>query len=78
MQVSENQKFVSINKECKDEMAMWLVFFYSYNGKTMFLDEKFFLSNTLICILMLLNLKGLQVFMGGSISLVVFPKFGKL
>lgn len=42
MQVSENQKFVSINKECKDEMATWLVFFYSYNGKTMFLDEKFF------------------------------------
>lgn len=77
MQVLENQKFVSINKECKDEMAMWLVFFYSYNGKTMFL-EKFFLSNTLICILMLLNLKVLQVFMGGSISLVVFPNFGKL
>lgn len=47
MQVSENQKFVSINKECKDDMAMWLVFLDSYNGKTMFLDEKFISSNTL-------------------------------
>lgn len=45
--VSENQKFVSINKECKDDMAMWLVFLDSYNGKTMFLDETFILSNTL-------------------------------
>lgn len=47
MQVSENQKFVSINKEYKDDMAMWLVFLDSYNGKTMFLDEKFNSSNTL-------------------------------
>lgn len=37
MQVSENQKFVSINKECKDDVGMWLVF----------LDEKFISSNTL-------------------------------
>lgn len=28
-------------------MAMWLVFLDSYNGKTMFLDEKFISSNTL-------------------------------
>lgn len=47
MQVSENQKFISINKECKEDMAMWLVFLDSYNGKTMFLDEKFISSNTL-------------------------------
>lgn len=37
MHVSENQKFVLINKECKDDMGMWLVF----------LDEKFISSNTL-------------------------------
>lgn len=47
MQVSENQKFVSINKESKDDMAMWLVFLDSYYGKTIFLDEKFSSSNTL-------------------------------
>lgn len=47
MQVSENQKFVSTNKECNDDMAMWLVFLDSYNGKTMCLDEKFISSNTL-------------------------------
>lgn len=35
MQVSGNQKLVSIKKkECTDDMAMWLVFLENYNGKT--------------------------------------------
>lgn len=35
MQVSGNQKLVSIKKkECTDDMALWLVFLDNYNGKT--------------------------------------------
>lgn len=77
MQVSENQKFVSINKECKDDMAMWLVFLDSYNGKTMFLDEKFISSNTLHLCTDAAQSKGFAGIYGRQYSLVVFPKFGK-
>lgn len=41
MQVSENQKFVSISKECKDEMAMCLVFFTVTMAKLCFLRSFF-------------------------------------
>lgn len=77
MQVSENQKFVSINKECKDNMAMWLVFLDSYSGKTMFLDEKFISSNTLHLYFDAAQSKGFAGIYGRQYSLVVFPKFGK-
>lgn len=46
MQVSENQKFVAMNKKCKVDKAMWLVLLDWYNDKT-FLDENFMPSNTL-------------------------------
>jgi hypothetical protein len=47
MQVSENQEFLTITKECKDDMALWLLFLDNYNGKTMYLDEKFISNYTL-------------------------------
>ncbi|XP_062604208.1 uncharacterized protein LOC134266009 isoform X1 [Saccostrea cucullata] len=47
MKVSENQKFITIGLECKQDMFVWLTFLEKYNGKTMFLDEKFLSSNTL-------------------------------
>ena len=47
LQVSENQEFITISKECKDDMALWLVFLDNHNGKTMFLDEKFISSHAL-------------------------------
>lgn len=77
MKVSENQKFVSINKECKDDMAMWLVILDSYNGKTMFLDEKFISSKTLHLYTDAAQSKGFAGIYGRQYFLVVFPKFGK-
>ena len=47
LQVSENQEFITISKECKNDMALWLVFLDNHNGKTMFLDEKFITSHVL-------------------------------
>lgn len=47
MNVSKHQKFITISRECKDDMSMWLAFLECYNGKTMFLDENFLSSNTL-------------------------------
>lgn len=46
LQVSENQKFVGMNKECKVDKAMCLVLLDCYNGKTIFLDKNFISSNT--------------------------------
>ena len=45
VQVSENQEFITISKECKDDMTLWLVFLINNNGKTMFLDQKFISSH---------------------------------
>lgn len=47
MHVSENQKFVAMNKKCKVDKAMWLVLLDCYNDKTIFLDENFMSSNIL-------------------------------
>ncbi|XP_061187278.1 uncharacterized protein LOC133195456 isoform X1 [Saccostrea echinata] len=47
MKVSENQSFITIDQECKQDMFLWLTFLEKYNGKTMFLDEKFLSSNIL-------------------------------
>lgn len=78
MQVSENQKCVSINKECKDDMAMWLVFLDSYNGKTMFLDEKFISSNILHLYTDAAQSKGFAGIYGRQYFFGSFPEVWKI
>lgn len=38
---------VSLNRQVKADLSMWLIFLARYNGKSMFLDERFLSSNTL-------------------------------
>lgn len=38
---------VRLNREVKADLSMWLTFLARYNGKSMFLDERFLSSNTL-------------------------------
>lgn len=68
MQVSENQKFVSISKECKDDMGMWLVF----------LDEKFISSNTLHLYTAAAQFKGFACIYGRQYFFGSFPEVWKV
>lgn len=47
MHVSSSQTHIFLTKESKDDMRMWLNFLSNFNGKCIFLDEKFLSSYTL-------------------------------
>ena len=45
--VQKQFHYISLNKGVKADLALWLKFLDQYNGKSMFLNEKFLSSNTL-------------------------------
>lgn len=47
MTVGQGQKFICISREAKLDMQTWLHFLNGYNGKSLFLDEKFLSSLTM-------------------------------
>lgn len=78
MHVSENQKFVAMNKKCKVDKAMWLVLLDCYNDKTIFLDENFLSSNTLYLFTDAALSKEFAGIYGMQNSSEIFLMFGKL
>lgn len=46
--LSESQKFITISQEAKLDMKMWLSFLQNFNGISMFLDDKFVSSKSIL------------------------------